>query len=96
MRQGTPLAVVDYVLEVQLALEALDREPHDLVAGRRHLLHFHFAFCSDEQDFGFRIEFLKLVGDADGREDVPSRAATADDGAYLLIFHSLLHLVHLL
>ena len=80
----------------ELPLETLDGEAHYLVAGSRHLFHLHLALGSDEEDFGLGIEFLEFVCDADGREDVTSCAAAADDGAYLLIFHSLLHLVHLL
>ena len=83
------LDVVDYVLQVQLALQAAYGKAGNLVSGRRDLLHFHLPLRAYEEDFGLGIEFLEFVRDADGGEDVPSRAASADYGSYLLIFHLL-------
>ena len=75
------LEVVDDVFQVQLALHPDDREADDLVAGGRHLLHFHLAGGADEEDFRVRVQFLQFVRDRDGREDMAARAAAADDGA---------------
>ena len=75
------LDIVDDVLQVQLALHAHDRETDDPVAGRRDFFHLHLAGGPDEEDLRFRIQFLQFVRNRDGREDVPSRAAAADDGS---------------
>ena len=84
------LDVVDDVLHVQLALHADDRKADDPVAGGRDLLHLHLAGGADEEDLRLRIQFLQFVRDRNGGEDVSSRPAAADDGAYGLILHILL------
>ena len=75
------LQVVAGVLQCELSLQADHRQADDLIARRRDLLHLHLAFGTDEEDLGLGIHFLELVRDRDGREDVPARAAAADDYA---------------
>ena len=87
------LEVIDDVLEVQLALHPYDREAHNLIPRRRDFLHLHLAAGADEEDFRVGVEFLELVRDGYGREDVSARAASADDGAYRSILHNLSGLV---
>ena len=81
------LQVVHNVVQVELALQPQDRQAHNLVAGCGHLLHLHLTFCTDEKDLRVRIQFLELVGDGNGREDVPARSAAADNHPKCLVFH---------
>ena len=66
---------------VRMALHPDDREADDPVARGRDLFHLHLAGGTDEEDLRVRVQFLQLVRDRDGREDVSARAAAADDGA---------------
>ena len=61
----------------------------NLVAGIGYTLHFHASFCTYEQDFRIRTQFLNRVGNGYSRENVSARAATADDNARLVVlcFH---------
>ena len=79
--------IVDQVLQAELALHAHDGEADDAVTRRRDLFHLHLAFGADEEDFRCGIQFLQLVGDGDGREDVSSRPSAADDGSDGFVFH---------
>ena len=81
------LDVIDDILPVQLSLESHNGESDDFIAGSRHFLHFHLAFGTDEKDFALRVEFPHLVGNRDGRENMPSRAAAADNDPNLPVFH---------
>ena len=66
------------VLHDGAALEAADREPHDPVAGRRHLGHLHLALGAHEEELGRSLPLAHRVGDGDGREDVASGSSTGD------------------
>ena len=89
-----PLAACQFhqygkVLPQVLAVEARHGQADNLVAGIGYTLHFHAAFCTYEQDFRIRTQFLNRVGNGHGRENVSARAATADDNARLVVlcFH---------
>ena len=76
-------------MEIQLALQSDNRQSYDLVARCRYLFHLHLAFSAHEQDFAVGVEFLHLVGNGYGREDVPSRTASAyDDSQCFVLFHN--------
>ena len=62
-----------------LAVEARHGQADNLVAGIGYTLHFHASFCTYEQDFRSRTQFLNRVGNGYSRENVSARAATADD-----------------
>ena len=49
------LYIINDVAPVQLPLQALDGQADDLVTGCGHLLHFHLAFRSHEEDLGLGI-----------------------------------------
>ena len=71
------------------AVETRNGQTDNLITGIGHTLHFHAAFCTYEQDFRIRTQFLNRVGNGYGRENVSARAATADDNArfVVLCFH---------
>src|SRR5574344_921298 len=56
------LYVIQYVMQVELALKPYYRKAGDLESGSRDFLHLHLPFSPDEQDFGFRIDFPELSG----------------------------------
>ena len=79
--------VVEYVLQIEPALQTHDRQSNDPVARRRHFLHLHLALGPDEQDLGLGILLLQFVRDRDGREDVTSCAASAYYDSQCFMFH---------
>ena len=70
---------MDQVPQAELALEPRNRQAHNPVAGLWHLLHLHSALGAHEENLGLGIQLLELAGNGDGREDVPSRSAAADN-----------------
>ena len=79
------LDIVLYVFPVQLTLQSEDGQAHDLESCRRHLFHLHLAFGSNEKNLVLRVELAQFGRYRYGGEDVPSRAAAADDSPYFLI-----------
>ena len=52
-------------------MQSRRRQPYDAVAQRRNLLHLHFAFGADEEQFHpVAAAALKCFGHCDGRIDV--------------------------
>ena len=71
-------------------LQSRRRQPYDAVAQRRNLLHLHFAFGADEEEFHpVAAAALKCFGHCDGRIDVAARAAARkNDAFYHIVFVS--------
>ena len=89
---------LDVVLDigpVQLALESDHGQAHDGIARRGHFLHLHLAVCAHEKYLGVRVEFLELVCNGYGREDVSSRASSADYCTQWSVFHILIVLIRI-
>ncbi len=68
-----------------LTVEAGNGQTDDFIAGSRDTLHLHATFCTDKQDFCFRAKGFEGIRNAQGGEDVPACAATADDDSNGLI-----------
>ena len=71
-------------------LQSRRRQPYDAVAQRRNLLHLHFAFGADEEQFHpVAAAALKCFGHRDGRIDVAAcAAARKNDAFYHIVFVS--------
>ena len=69
------------VLPQVLAVEACHRQPDDGVACVGHALHLHASLRAYKEYLGLRAQLAQGVGYGDGGEDVPARAAPADDDA---------------
>ena len=61
------------------ALKAADVKAHDFVPGLGHAGHFHAAIGPYEKNFGIGQTAAQLIGNGDGRENMPARAAAGDD-----------------
>ena len=73
------------VFQQVLAIEAADGQPLNLVACRRHALHLHASECTDNQNLGIGMLGLDGIGNGDGREDVASGTASADDDSQFVV-----------
>src|SRR5690606_4360308 len=70
------------VLPERRPLYALDVEADNLISRIRYLSHFHFPIASHEQQYGIWCQALQRIGNSDGREDMPSCTASADDNPF--------------
>ena len=73
------------ILEQVFPVESADRQSHDFVTGVGHALHFHSALGSYKEYFGCGLQLFYGIGNRNGREDVSSRAATADDNSQWIV-----------
>ena len=68
--------------------ETADPQSFDGVACLGHALHLHTAFRADKQDVGLGKSAFQGIGDGDGGEDMPPRAA-ATNHDFQVLFHFL-------
>ena len=80
---GQPLAFQHLVRNKQVAqrqppLQSGNRQRLDVVACRRHFLHLHTSFGTDEQQFCVRIAFFDGASYGYGRKDVSACTSSTD------------------
>ena len=83
------------VLPQVLAVEACHRQSDDAVACVGHALHLHAPFGAHEEYLCLGAQLAQGIGYGDGGEDVPARAAPADDDARGFVGRCRMFIVHI-
>src|SRR5580704_5107417 len=63
------------ILYQRTPVEAGDIDAFNAIAGLGYFLHFHFAFCANEQQFDRRVELFQGSCDGDGGENMSAGAS---------------------
>ena len=79
------MEILDDIGRGELALEASDGKTHNLVAGSRHLLHFHAAFGTDKEYLGIVPTCLDCIGYRHCGENVSAASSSTDDDFHILM-----------